>query len=127
MVTFLNWLDALDRSVTRLVQAFLEMTGVIETLVGIVVGGLITWLVSYWYYKKAGDELRHEAERLRKLHELALYAQTNPGVKLQLIRDSAGNIIGLGYPAAGRTRIKAAMSGEMTIEQPQPKGPEAGS
>jgi hypothetical protein len=52
---------------TASLQAFLEMTGVIETLVGIVVGGLITWLVSYRYYKKAGDELRHEAESLRKL------------------------------------------------------------
>ena len=120
MVTFLNWLDALDRSVTRLVQAFLDMTGVIEKpWFGIVVSVLGTWLFSYLYYKIAGDELRHEAERLRnkseelrKLLELNLYAQTNPGEKPQPLRGPDGTTTGLRQPTAGRTRIKAAMSGE---------------
>jgi hypothetical protein len=114
-------------SMTASLQAFLEMTGVIETLVGIVVGAFITWLVSYSYYKRAGDQLREEAESLRKLQALTIYALTNPGVKPQPITDSDGNIIGLGYHAAGRTVIKTAMSGEMTLEpKPQPKGPDAG-
>jgi hypothetical protein len=133
MIGFLNWLDALYLYVAGLLQAFLEKPGLIETLVGIVVGGLITWLVSYRYYKLAGDELRREAEslrnkseELRKLQELTIYALTNASEKLKLIRDSAGNV-GLDQSSAGQTKFRTAASGEMTIEpKPQPRGPDAG-
>jgi hypothetical protein len=42
----------------------------IGTIVGVIVGGLITWLVSRYFYKRAGDELRIEADRIRKLSNL---------------------------------------------------------
>jgi hypothetical protein len=134
MAGFLNWLDALYQYVTGLLQTFLEKPDVIETLVAIAVGGIIAWLVSRRYYKKAGDELRQEAEslrnkseELRKLQELTIYALTNASERLKFIRDSAGNV-GLDQSSAGQTKFRTAASGEMTIEpKPHPKGPEAGS
>lgn len=42
----------------------------IGTIAGVVIGGLITWLVAWLYYKKAGDELKTETGRIRKLNNL---------------------------------------------------------
>ena len=36
-----------------------------DTLLGIVIGGVITFLTSRWYYHRASEELRQEAKELR--------------------------------------------------------------
>lgn len=74
---------------------------IVSTIIGIISGGILTWIASRYYYKKAGDELRAEAERLRKLSELVLYIQTNPQADVSLSRDDNGNVIGLIVSSAG--------------------------
>ena len=39
-----------------------------DTVISIFVGGTITWAAAYVYYKRAGDQLRAEADDLAKLH-----------------------------------------------------------
>ena len=35
---------------------------ILSTLIGVIVGGLLTWVVAKAYYEKAGQELRHKNE-----------------------------------------------------------------
>ncbi|TDK26315.1 LapA family protein [Luteimonas aestuarii] len=41
----------------------------IEIVVSVVTGALISWLASWRYYKRAGDALKSEADKLRTLTE----------------------------------------------------------
>jgi len=104
------------------------LASLIMSVVGTLVGALITWGVSWRYYKLAGDQLdneaqslRHKTDELRKLQELTIYALTNPGANIQPTRDPQGNITGLTVTAAGRTAAKVSMMGELTLK-PVPNG-----
>jgi hypothetical protein len=37
----------------------------VDTLLGVVIGGVITFLTSRWYYHRASEDLRQEAKELR--------------------------------------------------------------
>ncbi len=50
-----------------------------ETLIGCLIGALITWLVSYAYYKRAGNDLKREAENLHNQTQLILIALEQGG------------------------------------------------
>lgn len=50
-----------------------------EALVGVIVGAIITWFVSRWYYEKSGKDLQKEAESLRKLNILMIRALEDAG------------------------------------------------
>lgn len=64
----------------------------LSTLVGVILGGIITWLVSLFYYIRASKELKIETSRLRKLTELMLRSMQNVGwVEYKL--DDKGNPI----------------------------------
>jgi hypothetical protein len=72
------------------------------TVVGAFVGAFITWFCSWWYYVKAGKELKLEAQQLRKTTELVLYAQLNKDAKLSPRLDEQGRVIGIIVEAVGR-------------------------
>jgi hypothetical protein len=57
------------------------------------IGASITWWVSRHYYKKAGDDLRVEAEELKKLNEMVLRALEEANV-VTIRRDENGRFIG---------------------------------
>ena len=72
-----------------------------DLVLGIVAGGLITAGVGWYFYKRAGDELRRESlqlreetGRIRHLTNLVLRALEDAGIA-QLNRDPEGNPIGL--------------------------------
>jgi len=69
--------------------------GIFASIAATFVGGGITWAVSRWYFKRSGDELRAEAQELRKLTNLALVVITDPKGKYEPIFDAAGMITGL--------------------------------
>jgi hypothetical protein len=50
----------------------LQLDVLIATSVGVLAGGLITWLVSYWYYRYATEDLLRETAELRRLHAVTL-------------------------------------------------------
>jgi outer membrane biosynthesis protein TonB len=58
----------------------------------VVLGAAITWVVAYVFYVRAGDKLRAEAERSRKLINLILSVLEKNG-RATLTRDSDGNIL----------------------------------
>jgi hypothetical protein len=58
-----------------------------------VIGSLITWLVARYDYKKAGDELREEARRLREQTQLILTALEQAGL-VELQRDVDNMTVG---------------------------------
>jgi uncharacterized membrane protein (Fun14 family) len=51
-----------------------------ETAVGVLVGALITWFASRYYYKKAGEDLTREAAQLRELNIVTLKYLEKAGV-----------------------------------------------
>lgn len=64
-------------------------------LVSVLIGAAITWLVAWWYYFKAGRELRDEAEKLRRASDMIVYCLTNPGAEVEAKRDDDGHVVGL--------------------------------
>ena len=65
-----------------------------KPVVSIIIGSVITWFFSYIYYKKSGDKLREEAEKLERLNILILRAMENAGLA-KLNKDENGNPTGL--------------------------------
>lgn len=88
---------------------------IVATLVGVAAGGLITWLCSWWYYKRAGDQLRDEAADLRGLSLILIGALENRGVEVR--RDERGYPIG--YP------VGTEMSVAWRTEAPSSAAPAA--
>ena len=67
---------------------------IVTTVIAVIIGGLVTFLVARWYYKKAAKELRAEAETLRQLNILLLRAMEEAGFA-KFTRDKDGNPVGL--------------------------------
>ena len=43
-----------------------------ESALGVILGAVISWAVSWYFYKRSGDELRREAARLRELVNMTI-------------------------------------------------------
>jgi len=84
---------------------------VVGPLVTVFLGGLITWLAAWWYYKRAGDQLRAEAELLRKANMAIVYMLEHLGAAIEVRRDAAGNPIGLIVSAVGHAAGNATVKG----------------
>jgi hypothetical protein len=67
----------------------------LATAIGIIVGGAITWLVAWIYYKKAGDQLLAESRKLKLTTDLVLYKLQYPDTPTQIKRDEHGDVVGL--------------------------------
>ena len=64
-------------------------------LVGAVVGAAVTWLAAWWYYQKAGEELRDESKKLRQATDLVIYCLTNKNAQVSAKYDESGHVSGL--------------------------------
>lgn len=67
----------------------------LSTLISVVIGVIATWVFAWLYYKRAGDELKREAMKLRKATHLILYCHIYPDAKVGPIYDEDGLISGL--------------------------------
>jgi hypothetical protein len=47
-----------------------DMETIVITTIAVIVGGLITWFISWRYYQRAAEELRNEASELKHLTTL---------------------------------------------------------
>ena len=72
-----------------------------SALSGVLIGALVTWFAAWWYYRKAGNELRDEASKLRQSTDLVLYCLTNKDAKVSANYDKSGRVSGLTVSAAG--------------------------
>ena len=68
---------------------------VIGTAIGVILGGVITWFVAWLYYKKAGEQLVAESNKLKLTTDLVLYKLQYPDTPTQLKRNENGDVIGL--------------------------------
>ena len=92
----------------------------VSTLLSVFLGGAITWLASWIYYKKAGNDLRQETELLRKANIAAVYMLEHPDANIEVQRDEAGNPIGLVVSSTGRSGIKFSARGNLTDAKSDP-------
>jgi hypothetical protein len=65
-------------------------------------GAAVTWFAAWFYYKRAGDELRKEAALLQKASNAIVYFLENPGANIEVRRDADGRPVGLIVRAAGK-------------------------
>lgn len=87
----------------------------IPTILSVLLGGVITWYASYIYYKKAGDELHFEANKLReesleinRLTNILLRGLHNSGIIEVTWKD--GRPIGLLIKLQGKAETKTDTS-----------------
>ena len=84
------------------------------TLGGILFGGLITW----FYYKRSGNELATEAARLRRLLTIILNAMEDVAF-VKLNRDQSGEIKGRVIPLSATLEGGTQMFGELQVLKAQ--------
>jgi len=89
---------------------------ILSNVIGLIIGGGITWYCSYRYYKRAGDELRHEAKELKRLADLTLHALENAEL-VKLKRNDKGVIEGLLISLSGPISAKSSLSGTATVKK----------
>ena len=78
------------------------VTSFVVSVAGVLVGALITWLVSRHYYKRAGDELREEAALLHKSTNAIVYILQHPEAEIEVKRDSSGRLNALVVSSTAR-------------------------
>lgn len=69
------------------------LTNILTNIVGVIIGGGITWFFSWRYYNKAGKELLAQAARLARLHDITLNAMEDAGM-VRLNREEGFRIVG---------------------------------
>ena len=67
--------------------------GICGDLIGLAVGGLITWLAAKCYYMKSSKDLHCESRELRRLNQIMLLGMEKAGF-IELTKDRSGKIIG---------------------------------
>jgi|KBSSwiStaDraftv2_1062776.scaffolds.fasta_scaffold5518099_1 hypothetical protein len=77
-------------------------------LAGAAIGFVVAWLFN-WLSSKS---LTKEAARLRKLHELTLYAYFNRDAKVRPRYDAHGNMVGIIVEAAGNAAGTSRVRGK---------------
>jgi hypothetical protein len=69
------------------------LVSVVEFALGVVLGGVLNWLLSRHYYKRAGDELRNEAIALHQGMSAVVGAlRQDKDALVELQRDDAGRV-----------------------------------
>jgi hypothetical protein len=81
------------------------VTSVLLPGMGVVLGGVITFLCSWYFYSKAATQLKSETVELRRLTTLVLRSIEEGGLA-ELNRDESGRITGL--ILKGRASLRGA-------------------
>ena len=98
------------------------MSDFIYTLAAVFIGGIITLLVSKYYYKSASKDLKGEVSKLKKLSNMILRVMEDEGwVKLNI--DKQGNIQGFVRKLSGSANIKFEAHGNLSDASKKTKEP----
>ena len=90
------------------------LSNLLFTLGGVLFGGLITW----FYYKRSGDELATEAARLRRLSTIILNVMEDAGF-VRLNRAESGEIQGRVIPLSATFEGRTQMYSELHVIKAQ--------
>lgn len=96
----------------------------IVTIISVLIGAAITWFVSWYYYKRAGDGLKVEAEKLQYTNEMILRWLEVDGNNIRIIRDDAGKPVSLARTAGVTDSISIssiALDGELRTIADEPR------
>lgn len=78
------------------------MTDIItHPLFSLFVGAAITWFAAWYYYKRAGDELKAEARSIHAATTAIAYLLEHPGAKTEVQRDGQGRVTGIVVSMSG--------------------------
>lgn len=80
--------------------------------VGILVGGLIGWGISHYYYVESGKDLEKEAGELRHMSTIMLRGMEQAGW-VKLSRDATGRITGMVIELRGTGAAEATGAGSL--------------
>ena len=50
----------------------MDIIGILEITIGVIIGGIITWIAARYYYKKASEELLAESKKLKLTSDLII-------------------------------------------------------
>ena len=92
-----------------------------DTLLGLVIGGFITFLTSRWYYYRASEDLRQEAKELRHYLGITLrvlQAFSDNRHSFVVNWDEHGKPIGVSYHATTTDPLSLQDSVDTTSESP---------
>ena len=92
-----------------------------ETFLGIVLGGLITFLASWFFYRRASEDLRQEADELRHYLGITLrvlQALSGNGHSFSINWDTQGRPIGVSYQVAVNDQIAIRGDVDINLESP---------
>ena len=110
-----------DVQLCNLISLIVSISG---SLLGIVVGGFVTWRVSRKYYKIASDELRKESDELRKeianlqrLNTITINVLEENGLA-KINHNDKGEIIGSERKLAGKSQSVSNVFGDLSVEHP---------
>lgn len=65
------------------------------SILGTILGVLVGYFMSYYFHKKASDNLEKQANKLKLASDLMLYKLQQPNAKTLLKTDEDGDVIGL--------------------------------
>jgi len=83
-------------------------------LFSLFIGSAVTWFAAWYYFKRAGDQLRRESQTLQAATRAIIYILENPGANITVQRDDAGNVMGLIVGISGRADTKFTATGTLT-------------
>ncbi len=83
-------------------------------IITMIIGALITGLVSWFFYARAAKQLKEETKEVRRLTTMVLQAMEIAGL-VKLSRDAYGNITGIVVNISGHATGTASVSGELTL------------
>ena len=91
------------------------MTDIIaHPLFSLLVGAAVTWFAAWFYYKRAGDELKAEAKSLHAATSAIAYLLEHPGAKTEVQRDDHGRITGIVVFISGSASMSFTNSATLT-------------
>lgn len=73
----------------------MNLASILSSLLGIIIGGVITWYFARKYYVQASLELLEESKKLKLTSDLILYKLQHTDVKTSLKYNEKGEVSGL--------------------------------
>jgi phosphatidylglycerophosphate synthase len=84
------------------------------SFVSVLIGAAVTAFFSWFYYQRASEELRTEAERLRRHTTLIMRGLEEAGL-VEYNQDEQGEITGIVIKLSGAVGSGGGMSGTLTV------------
>ena len=77
---------------------------IIFFIIGLIIGGMITFFIANYYYGRARKGLKNEVTKLRELNIRILWKMEQEGL-IEWSRDSQGNIVGLDIKSKSKSIV----------------------